>query len=66
LLSNRFVPLALVVLSPIVLNILAFHLFLEPSGTGLAVTILALELYLAWAHRRTYAPLLAARATAGA
>jgi uncharacterized membrane protein YphA (DoxX/SURF4 family) len=62
LLCNRFVPLALVVLAPIVLNILAFHLFLLPSGTGMAVVILALELFLAWAHRRAFAPLLAARA----
>jgi len=62
LLSNRFVPLALVVLAPIVLNILAFHLFLLPSGTGLSVVILALELYLAWAYRRAFAPLLTPRA----
>lgn len=66
LLCNRFVPLALVVLAPIVLNILAFHVFLLPSGTGLSVVILALEGYLAWAHRRAYAPLLTAQATTGA
>jgi uncharacterized membrane protein YphA (DoxX/SURF4 family) len=62
LLANRFVPLALVVLAPIVLNILAFHLFLLPSGTGMALFILALQLHLAWAHRRAFAPLLTARA----
>lgn len=61
LLANRFVPLALVVLAPIVLNILAFHLFLMPSGTGMALFILALELHLAWAHRRALAPLLTPR-----
>lgn len=61
LLANRFVPLALVVLAPIVLNIVAFHLFLLPSGTGLSLVILALELYLGWAHRRAFAPLLQAR-----
>src|SRR5580765_7804474 len=31
LLSNRFVPLALAVLAPIVINIVGFHLFLAPS-----------------------------------
>ena len=62
LLCNRFVPLALVVLAPVVLNIVAFHLWLLPSGTGLSVVLAALTLYLAWAHRRAYAPLLAARA----
>jgi uncharacterized membrane protein YphA (DoxX/SURF4 family) len=62
LLCNRFVPLALVVLAPVVVNILAFHVWLLPSGTGLALALLALTLYLAWAHRQAYAPLLAARA----
>lgn len=62
LLCNRFVPLALVILAPIVLNIVAFHLFLLPSGLGMAFAVLAIELYLAWAYRRAYAPLLTARA----
>jgi uncharacterized membrane protein YphA (DoxX/SURF4 family) len=61
LLCNRFVPLALVVLAPIVLNILAFHLFLAPDGTGLSIVILAVQLYLAWVYRRAYAPLLTPR-----
>jgi uncharacterized membrane protein YphA (DoxX/SURF4 family) len=61
LLCNRFVPLALVVLAPIVLNILAFHLFLASDGTGLSVVILALQLYLAWGYRQAFAPLLTAR-----
>ncbi len=61
LLANVFVPLALVVLMPIVLNILAFHLFLAPDGTGLAVVILAVQLYLAWVYRQAFAPLLTAR-----
>ena len=34
LLSNRFVPLSLTVLAPIVLNIVAFHVFLAPTGLG--------------------------------
>lgn len=62
LLCNRFVPLALVVLAPIVLNILAFHLWLVPSGTGLSVVLLSIELYLAWVYRAAYTPLLTARA----
>ncbi|HTV24763.1 MAG TPA: DoxX family protein [Polyangiaceae bacterium] len=61
LLCNRFVPLSLVVLMPVVLNILAFHAFLAPSGLGMAIVILALTLYLAWVNRRAYAPLLRAR-----
>jgi uncharacterized membrane protein YphA (DoxX/SURF4 family) len=62
LLCNRFVPLALVVLAPVVLNIVAFHVWLVPSGLGLSLVLAALTLYLAWAHRQAYAPLLRARA----
>jgi uncharacterized membrane protein YphA (DoxX/SURF4 family) len=61
LLSNRFVPLALAVLAPVVLNIVAFHAFLAPSGTGLAVVILLVEIGLAWAYRAAFRPMLAAR-----
>lgn len=62
LLCNRFVPLALVVLAPVVLNIVAFHVWLLPSGTGLSLVLAALTLYLSWVYRQAYAPLLAARA----
>jgi hypothetical protein len=61
LLSNRWVPLALVLLAPFFVNSLAFHFVLEPSGRVPALIFFALELALAWAYRRAYAPLLAAR-----
>ena len=61
LLSNRFVPLALAVLAPIVVNILAFHLFVAPAGLPLALLILALEIGLARANRAVFAPMLQAR-----
>jgi hypothetical protein len=63
LLLNRFVPLALVLFAPFIVNSLAFHVFLEPSGLVPAGVFLALELYLAWAYRHAYGPLLTARAT---
>jgi hypothetical protein len=62
LLSNRFVPLALAVLAPIVINIVAFHAFLAPSGLGLAGLVLVLEVFLAWAYRGAYRGVLVARA----
>ncbi len=61
LLLNRFVPLALTLIAPIVVNIFAFHLFLAPSGLAVPVVIAALEIYLAWSYRRLFAPMLAAR-----
>jgi len=60
LLSNRFVPLALTVLAPIIVNIAAFHLLLAPSF-GLVAFLLALEVYLAWSYRGAFAPMLRAR-----
>jgi uncharacterized membrane protein YphA (DoxX/SURF4 family) len=65
LLSNRFVPLALAVIAPVVVNIIAFHIFLSSMGLVVAVLVLALELYLAWAYRNAYRSMLAKRATPG-
>jgi hypothetical protein len=60
LLSNRFVPLALTVLAPIVVNIVAFHAFLAP-GIALPLVITAMGVYLAYTDRAVFAPLLKAR-----
>ncbi|HVS53846.1 MAG TPA: DoxX family protein [Opitutaceae bacterium] len=61
LLVNRFVPLALVLIAPFIVNSVAFHVFLEPSGRVMAGIVLALELYLAWSYRAAYRPLFVAR-----
>ncbi len=61
LLANRFVPLALALIAPVVVNIVAVHVFLDRSGLPVALVVLALEVYLAWSHRKAYRPMLAAR-----
>jgi uncharacterized membrane protein YphA (DoxX/SURF4 family) len=61
LLSNRFVPLALAVLAPNVVNIVLFHAVLAPSGVVIALFVLALELFTAWSYRDAYASMLHAR-----
>jgi len=61
LLSNRFVPLALAVLAPNVVNILLFHAVLAPGGVVIALFVLALELFTAWSYRDAYASMLHAR-----
>ncbi len=61
LLSNRFTTLALALLAPIIVGIVFFHAKLEPSGLPIALGILALELFLAWAYRAAYRPMLRAR-----
>lgn len=59
LLVNRFVPLALALIAPVIVNIIAFHLFLMPATIGPGVVVLVLELYLAWSYRGTFRPMLA-------
>ena len=60
LLSNRFVPLALALLAPIIVGIVGFHLLLAPAGTPIAAVFLVLELVLAWGYRAAFAPMLRA------
>jgi len=58
LLIGRFVPLALTVLAPVVLNIILFHLFLAPSGIVPGAIALVLGLYLAWSYRSSFSGVL--------
>jgi uncharacterized membrane protein YphA (DoxX/SURF4 family) len=62
LLSGRLVPLALTVLAPVIVNIVAFHLFLAPSGLPLALLVVALEVFLAWSYRSAFRAVLRVRA----
>ena len=63
LLLNRFVPLALAVLAPVMINIFAFHLFLDPKNIVVPIVLAALQVYLAWVYRDAFRPMLAARVT---
>ena len=65
LLVNRFVPLAVALLAPVVVNILAFHVFLAPSGVAIPIVILFLEIYIAWSYRSAFRPMLAMQANPG-
>ena len=59
LLLNRFVPLALALLAPILVGIVTFHVFLAPSTIAPAVVALAMELYLAWGYPAAFRRMLA-------
>lgn len=59
LLVNRFVPLALTMLAPILVNILLYHALLWPHGALPAIVGLVLELVLIAAYFRSFTPLLA-------
>jgi len=48
LLSGFFVPLALVILAPVIINIFLVHAFMFPQGLPLAIIVGLLEIYLAF------------------
>jgi uncharacterized membrane protein YphA (DoxX/SURF4 family) len=48
LISGFFVPLALVILAPVILNIFLIHAFLAPEGLALALALGAFEIYLSF------------------
>lgn len=54
LLANRFVPLALVLLGPVVVNILLFHALMAPAGLPLALVVAALWLIVFFGARRAF------------
>ena len=60
LLCKPFVPLALTLLAPVLVNIFAFHYFLA-GGVTLSIVLIAIELHLAWTYRDAFRPMLAAR-----
>lgn len=61
LLTNRFVPLALALLAPIVANIVLFHVFMDLSGLPVAVVTTALWFFALLGVRQSFAGLLLAR-----
>jgi putative oxidoreductase len=63
LLSNRFVPLALTLLAPVLIGIVLFNATYGPKDLGLPIVLLLLELALAWYHRHAFAGLLRAKST---
>ena len=65
LLINRFVPLALALLAPIAVGILTFHIAIAPSTIVPGLVVLIMELYLAWAYRGAFRPMLRATVSPG-
>jgi putative oxidoreductase len=61
LLGNRFVPLALAVLAPVIFNILCFHAFMAPSGLPIAFFVTILWVLTFVSVRPAYAPLFQAQ-----
>jgi putative oxidoreductase len=61
LLVNRFVPLGLVLLGPVIVNIILYHAFLNPSGVAPAIIVVVLWLIVFYGHRQYFSGILVQR-----
>ena len=58
LLSPRRAPLALTLLGPVIVNIVAFHALMAPAGLPMAGFVSVLALFLVWRYRENFAGLV--------
>jgi putative oxidoreductase len=58
---GRFVPLAVVLITPIIVNIFFFHAFLAPEGLPIAAFLVLGNSFLAYVNREKYRPLFSAK-----
>ena len=61
LLVNRFVPLALVLLGPVIVNIICYHVFLNPSGAVVAAVVTVLWLIVFYGNRQHFSGIFVQR-----
>jgi putative oxidoreductase len=63
LLANRYVPLALVLLGPVIVNIFFYHLLMDRSGLIIAIVVIILWGLIALRHRQSFSGLFVQRAS---
>jgi putative oxidoreductase len=61
LLVNRFVPLALVLLGPVIVNIICYHVFLNHSGAVPAAVVTVLWLIVFYGNRQHFSGIFVQR-----
>jgi len=61
LLANRFVPIALVLLGPVIVNILLYHITMAPAGIAPGLVALILWVLVFYSVRSAFAGVFAAR-----
>src|SRR5258705_8150738 len=61
LLANRFVPLALVLLGPVIVNILCYHVFLNHAGAPPAIVVTVLWFIVFYANRQHFSGIFVQR-----
>jgi len=63
LLVNRYVPFAMTILAPVIVNILLFHLFLLPQGLAIAFVVVLLWIILFIRYREYFSGIFVQRAS---
>jgi putative oxidoreductase len=58
---NRYVPLALVLLGPVIVNIFFFHLLMDKRGLPVAIVVVILWGILAFRHRQYFSGIFVQR-----
>src|ERR1700729_603274 len=66
LLANRYVPLAVAMLAPVIVNIITFHVLMAPSGLPLALFVTVLWAVIFIGVRSAFSGLLQSRSKAQA
>lgn len=56
--TNRFRPLAALILFPILVGILLTHIVIDPSGLPMAIVLFAIEIWVIVENREKYLPLV--------
>jgi len=62
LLLNRYVPLALTLLGPVIVNIILYHLLLSPEKAQLAVVATVLWIFLFYRYRQYFSGIFVQKA----
>jgi hypothetical protein len=57
LLATRYIPLALTLIAPVIVNIVLFHAFIAPSGLPVAAVVVLLWALVAYRVRNSFAGL---------
>ncbi|MFY7930785.1 MAG: DoxX family protein, partial [Oligoflexus sp.] len=60
LLLNRYVALATVLIAPVIVNIVAFHVFLDPGNTPISLILTSFWMIIAFSKSKSFRPLFKA------
>ncbi len=56
--TNKYVPFTALLMAPISVNIVTFHLFLAPGGIALGAVVALINAYLFYVHKDKFMPLM--------